>query len=494
VSAERLQKVLAAAGVASRRDCEELIRQGRITVNGRVMRELGARVDPDVDSIAVDGVPVSQGGARTYIMLHKPLGVVSTVDDPQGRPTVIGLVKAQSRLFPVGRLDMDSEGLLLLTDDGDLAYRLTHPSFAVEKEYRVLLQSAPSPEALRAWREGVELEGQQTAPAWVELVERTPEGAWVRVVLREGRKRQVREVAALLGYEVLRLIRVREGPLLLGDLPVGTSRPLSEQEVEALRKHTGESRAAASDAGRSPKQPEGRPPRRATGNADEGPARRERGVEQQMGVANERRRTPRSDQPQRGERPDSRPPRPDTRGPRPAGRAQGQGARYGQRTPNGNRARAESGTTRDGRDQRAGARDGTRYERPGAPRGNSRYERSGQGRGGTRYDPRGPNYRPRDARPNERERDERGLDYDPNRKDSRPGPRPDSRPGPRPDSRPPRGQQSQGGRPNQPPSRGPKRDASNGTNRSAQRPGPPRGQRRRDDSPPPPPRFYDEEE
>ncbi len=216
-------------------------------VNGKVVRIPGTRVDPDHDEILVDGKPIGKIRHRTYVMLHKPAGVVSTTDDPQGRPTVIDLVNLEQRLFPVGRLDYDSEGLLLLTDDGELTQKLTHPSYQVEKEYRVLLDEAPSPNALRAWRSGVELDGVKTAPAWVELIERTSEGAWVRVILHEGRKRQIREVAQLLGYEVRRLIRVREGPLTLGDLPSGTWRFLTDEEVDMLREHA-EQNAAVVDA------------------------------------------------------------------------------------------------------------------------------------------------------------------------------------------------------------------------------------------------------
>nr|MCU0492431.1 rRNA pseudouridine synthase [Chloroflexaceae bacterium] len=167
MAAERLQKVLASAGIASRRDCEALISAGRVTVNGRVVHELGTRVDPEQDMVAVDGKPVQQPVERTYLMLNKPVGVVSTADDPQGRPTVVELVDVPGRVYPVGRLDADSEGLLLLTDDGELTHRLTHPSFSVEKEYRVLLDSAPDAHALREWRTGVMLDEERTAPAWV---------------------------------------------------------------------------------------------------------------------------------------------------------------------------------------------------------------------------------------------------------------------------------------------------------------------------------------
>jgi 23S rRNA pseudouridine2605 synthase len=238
---ERLHKVLARAGVAALRPAEDMIMAGRVTVNGRTVRELGARVDPDTDTIAVDGqvieVPPPSAPHR-YIMVNKPTGVISTARDTHGRPTVVGLVPSDVRLFPVGRLDADSEGLLLLTDDGDLAYRLTHPRFEVEKEYRVLLDHTPTIEDLRRWRTGIEVEGEPTLPAWVEVLERTMEGTWVRVVMREGRKRQIREIARVLGYKMLRLIRVREGPLALGNLQPGEWRELTPAEVRVLQLHT----------------------------------------------------------------------------------------------------------------------------------------------------------------------------------------------------------------------------------------------------------------
>jgi len=239
LSAERLQKVLASAGIASRRDCEEFISAGRVSVNGKVVLVPGTRVDPEQDEIVVDGRPIGQISPRTYVMLNKPAGVVSTADDPQGRPTVVELVDLPQRLFSVGRLDYDSEGLLLMTDDGELTQRLTHPSYQIEKEYRALLDQVPSPEAIREWRSGVLMEGMPTAPAWVDVLERGEDGVWVRVVLHEGRKRQIREVAKQLGYDVLRLIRVREGPIVLGDLPAGEWRALSDEQVETLWSHVG---------------------------------------------------------------------------------------------------------------------------------------------------------------------------------------------------------------------------------------------------------------
>ncbi len=257
MSAERLQKVLASAGIASRRDCEELISAGRVSVNGKVVVVPGTRVDPEQDAIFVDGQSIGKINPRTYVMLNKPTGVVSTADDPQGRPTVVGLVDLPARLFPVGRLDYDSEGLLLMTDDGELTQRLTHPSYQIEKEYRALLDQPPSAEALREWRNGVELDDMPTAPAWVDVLERGEDGVWVRVVLHEGRKRQIREVAKVLGYEVLRLIRVREGPVLLGDLPAGEWRKLTDEEVEALWSHVGGHDSEILESDRAPAETSG---------------------------------------------------------------------------------------------------------------------------------------------------------------------------------------------------------------------------------------------
>jgi 23S rRNA pseudouridine2605 synthase len=245
VTLERLHKVLANAGVASRRDCEALISDGRVKVNGRVVREPGTRIDPTRARVQVDNELVQLSPAYVYILLHKPVGVVSTADDPQNRRTVVDLVQSSARLFPVGRLDANSEGLLLLTNDGDLTHHLTHPRFEVEKEYHALLDQEPDAAALQQWREGVMLDERRTAPAQVDVMHTTDEGVWVRIVLREGRKRQIREVARTLGYQVRRLIRVREGGLSLGDLPVGQWRTLTDEEVEALRAHMGPQQAYA---------------------------------------------------------------------------------------------------------------------------------------------------------------------------------------------------------------------------------------------------------
>ncbi len=265
MSKERLQKVLAHAGVASRRDCEELIAAGRVRVNGQIVREMGTRIDPVCDTVQVDEQPVELAGGRVYILLHKPVGVVSTADDPEGRETVVSLVNSPVRVFPVGRLDINSEGLLLLTNDGELTHRLTHPSFEIEKEYHVLLDQEPDAEALQSWRTGVALDDRLTAPAQIDVLRQTSAGTWMRVVLHEGRKRQVREVARVLGYTVRRLIRVREGALRLGDLPRGQWRFLHAAEVRTLRAYLEQpvparnARAPASD--RQPRRARGKHPR-----------------------------------------------------------------------------------------------------------------------------------------------------------------------------------------------------------------------------------------
>ncbi len=236
---ERLHKVLARAGVASRRACEDLIRQGRVTVNGETVTVMGYRVDPEKERICVDGRPVRLKTAPTYLLLHKPAGVLSTAGDPHGRRTVLDLVRPATRLYPVGRLDLESEGLLLLTDDGALAHRLTHPRYGVEKEYHVLVQGTPSPEVLRRWREGRVLADERPAPARVWVLRREGEDAWLRVVLHEGRKRQIRRTAEALGHPVNRLIRVRLDGLRLGRLPAGRWRALTPAEVQALRRVVG---------------------------------------------------------------------------------------------------------------------------------------------------------------------------------------------------------------------------------------------------------------
>lgn len=236
---ERLQKILAQAGYGSRRACEEFIIAGRVRVNGKTA-ELGQKADPAIDHIALDGKPLPKLERLVYIALNKPRFVLSTVEREEGdrRETVIDLVaeRVRERIYPVGRLDLESEGLILLTNDGELANRLTHPRYGHEKEYRVLAARRPDEEQLSAWRRGVVLEdGHKTAPANVYISETQGKGAWLRVVMGEGRKRQIREIGALLGLPIVRIVRVRIGSLRLGNLKPREWRFLSEEEVEALR-------------------------------------------------------------------------------------------------------------------------------------------------------------------------------------------------------------------------------------------------------------------
>lgn len=233
-NSERLQKVLAHAGVASRRKSEELIQQGRVTVNGQVASRLGTKVDPDRDDIRVDGRRIKQVQSHIYIMLNKPRGVLSVMKDDRGRKTLSDLVLVPGRVYPVGRLDAGSEGLILLTDDGELANLLTHPRFRHEKEYRVLVNGRPSDKALNAWRRGLMLDGKLTAPAQVEIVRAEKNGTLLRVIMREGRKRQIRNVASLLGHPTRGLLRVGLGPLKLGGLASGQWRYLTPNEIRQL--------------------------------------------------------------------------------------------------------------------------------------------------------------------------------------------------------------------------------------------------------------------
>jgi 23S rRNA pseudouridine2605 synthase len=234
---ERLQKVLAHAGVASRRASEELIVAGRVTVNGRVVTELGCKVDPRHDSIMVNGQAIAkQQEQPVYVMLNKPRQVLSAASDDRGRRTVIDLVKLEERVYPVGRLDFNSEGLILLTNDGNLTRQITHPSQHVEKEYHVLVRGKPTTDTLIRWRTGdFELEGGKPAPATVDKLSDEGEDTWLRIILTEGRKRQVRESARRLGHPVRALNRVRIGPLKLGNLKSGRWRHLSAEEVRRLK-------------------------------------------------------------------------------------------------------------------------------------------------------------------------------------------------------------------------------------------------------------------
>lgn len=235
----RLAKVLARAGVASRRGSEEYIRQGRVTVNGRPVMEPGTLVDPDKDHIKVDGRLLRRSFSPVYVLLNKPRGFVSTVRDPQGRPTVLDLVKGvKGRLFPVGRLDYDTEGLLLLTNDGELSQRLLHPRYKMSRVYQAKVKGIPTNEELASLRRGIRLEGGRRARAEVEVFRTLKANAWLRIVLREGRHREVRQMCEAIGHPVIALRRVAFGPLSLGPLPVGRCRPLTDEELRRLREVT----------------------------------------------------------------------------------------------------------------------------------------------------------------------------------------------------------------------------------------------------------------
>jgi 23S rRNA pseudouridine2605 synthase len=231
---ERLQKILARAGVASRRHAEELIVEGRVTVNGVVQRELGAKADALADAIAVDGRPLAPPERHTYIMLNKPAGYVTTRADPEGRPTVYELLPAVPGLFSVGRLDQDTEGLLLLTTDGDWAQRIAHPRYNVEREYEVQVRGPMPPEALERLRAGTLLDDRWAQPVAAYEVRRPGFATLINVVMVEGRKREVRLLCASAGLSVKRLVRRRVGSLLLGWLETGNWRYLDTREVAAL--------------------------------------------------------------------------------------------------------------------------------------------------------------------------------------------------------------------------------------------------------------------
>ena len=254
---DRLQKILAQAGLGSRRACEAMIEAGRVSVNGQVA-SLGMKADPTQDRITLDGRSLGEAEDATYILLNKPPGVLSSLRSQGGLPTVLDLLDSDVRVYPVGRLDKDSEGLMLLTNDGELANQLSHPRYGHEKEYRVLLDRAPSAAALERWQQGVTLpDGFTTSPARVWRAAGEGRGAWLGIVLTEGHKRQLRETARVLGLRVRRLIRIRMDSLELEDLEPGSWRFLTQGEIARLRanlKPSGKSAdTARSDYNKRPK-------------------------------------------------------------------------------------------------------------------------------------------------------------------------------------------------------------------------------------------------
>jgi pseudouridine synthase len=239
---ERLVRFLAHAGIASRRHAEELIARGRVQVNGVTVTTQGTRIDSTHDIVSVDGKPVGATSRHVYVLLHKPAGYVSTASDPQGRPTVLDLLPTELRrlrVYPVGRLDIDTSGLLLLTNDGEFALRLSHPRYSMEKHYQALVEGCPTESTLETLRKGVVIteddgHSHTTSPAQVRLLRRVGANSWLALTIHEGRKRQIRRMLAAVGLRVLQLTRAGIGPLALGDVPAGKWRYLTDEEVSAL--------------------------------------------------------------------------------------------------------------------------------------------------------------------------------------------------------------------------------------------------------------------
>lgn len=253
---ERLQKIIAKAGVASRREAESMIREGRVTINGRVVDELGTKADPARDHVKVDGKLITRAEEKRYILLYKPREVMTTLDDPEGRRTVIDFLRGvKERVFPVGRLDFHSEGLILLTNDGDLAFKVAHPSQGSVKTYNVKVRGVPEERILEKLRRGITIEGRRTLPCEIERVKTTAAeetgNSWFEVRLREGRTQQIRKMFKAVGHPVSKLRRVGIGPLFDNSLGPGDWRELTPREVRLL---------ATKDAPLAPKRPQRKPP------------------------------------------------------------------------------------------------------------------------------------------------------------------------------------------------------------------------------------------
>ncbi len=232
----RLQKYLAMCGIASRRSAEKVILEGRVAVNGEIITEMGVQVDENLDTVTVDGLIIHPEEEKHYIAYNKPIGEVTTVSDPEGRATVMDkFLDYPVRLFPVGRLDYDSEGLLLLTNDGDMMNRVLHPSHEVIKTYWTKVSNHVSQEEIRALRKGVMVDGKLTSPASVRLIRENTFDTVLLIGIHEGRNRQVRKMAEAIGHKVVSLRRVGFGPVSLGDLPTGMWRPLTKEEISSLK-------------------------------------------------------------------------------------------------------------------------------------------------------------------------------------------------------------------------------------------------------------------
>jgi pseudouridine synthase len=231
----RLQKILAMAGIASRRTAEKLIAEGKVSVDGKVVTEMGSKVDPQEQRILFEGKPLTFEEKKIFLLLNKPKGYVTTLDDPQGRPIVTSLLTGiRERVFPVGRLDLDTEGALLLTNDGELANRIIHPRNEVKKTYQAKVSGLPTPEKLLQLEKGIMLEGKKTAPARIRIIENKPTTTLIEITIHEGRKRQVRLMFKAVGHHVLELKRTAYGNLTLGTLPTGKYRVLTEKDIQLI--------------------------------------------------------------------------------------------------------------------------------------------------------------------------------------------------------------------------------------------------------------------
>jgi len=232
---ERLQKVISHAGIVSRREAERLITEGRVAVNGCIVTQLGTKVDPTRDKVKVDGRLVKSFPGKVYVIMNKPAGYVSTLKDPQERPVVTDLLdRITTRVFPVGRLDYDAEGVLLLTNDGELAHRLQHPRYGISRTYEVKVKDLPTNSKISTLRKGVKLEDGMTLPAKAKFLKKTVKNCWLKITLYEGKNRQVKRMCAAIGHPVLKIKRVSLGPLSLGDVSRGKYRHLTQDEVKAL--------------------------------------------------------------------------------------------------------------------------------------------------------------------------------------------------------------------------------------------------------------------
>ncbi|HLA48445.1 MAG: pseudouridine synthase [Nitrospinae bacterium RIFCSPLOWO2_12_39_16] len=236
----RLQKIISQAGISSRREAERLIIEGRVLVNGNVVRELGAKADPRTDDIRVDGKKIKKEEQKIYILLNKPKGCITTVKDDRGRPTVIDLLRGvKKNVYPVGRLDFNTEGILLLTNDGDFAQHLAHPRHKIPKTYSVKISGVPTEKELRKLSDGVVVFKRKTAPAQVRFDRTTGNNSWLTITLHEGKKRQIRRMCEIIGHPVIKLKRIKYGFLELGNLKPGEYRSLSSQEAKRLMETTG---------------------------------------------------------------------------------------------------------------------------------------------------------------------------------------------------------------------------------------------------------------